>query len=78
MTTIKTTQFTIRNSFSATPSRDFSENLFDTKEEAIDYLKFFESQRKKGGNSIIESTDDSFTIELDDESTITYSVQSAL
>lgn len=71
---MKNSNYTISNQFSATPSHNFCENIFETKEDAVDYLKHFENQRKKGGNEIIESTDDSFTILLDDESTITYSV----
>lgn len=73
---MKTNKFTIRNTFSATPSRDFSENEFDSKEDAIDYLKFFEARCKKGGSNIINSDEDSFTIENPhDESTTTYSVE---
>jgi hypothetical protein len=71
---MKNLTYTIETAFSATPSRNYCENQFESKEEALDYL-FFHKDRDSKKHKVIDVTEDSYSIEHDDETITTYSVK---
>jgi len=49
---MKNLTYTIETAFSATPSRNYCENQFESKEEALDYL-FFHKDRDSKKHKVI-------------------------
>lgn len=73
---MKTLTYTIETAFSATPSRNYCENEFETKKDAINYLEFHKDRDSKK-YKVINVTEDSYSIEHDDDTITTYHVKTA-